>query len=169
LEHFASRDRGSRRRDAHLASRPFPFTPSVTDVFGLRSCLQQYLQEGAEAVLHRHREAARATRAGVEALGLELWAPDPADRSDTVTAVRLPDGLDERAIREHALERSGVLLSGGYGDLSGRLLRIGHMGPSAFPLSAVIAVTAAGRALRALGGRADISAGVAAAVSALDE
>jgi pyridoxamine--pyruvate transaminase len=155
-------------RDAHLASRPFPFTPSVTDVYGLRACLQQYLQEGPEAVLHRHRCAARATRAGAEALGLELWAPDPADRSDTVTAVRLPDGIDERAVREHARQRSGVLLSGGHGDLSGRLLRIGHMGPGAFPLSAVIAVTAAGRALRSLGRQADIGSSVAAAVAALD-
>jgi pyridoxamine---pyruvate transaminase len=155
-------------RDAHLASRPFPFTPSVTDVYGLHACLEQYLQEGAEAVRHRHRDAARATRAGVEALGLQLWAPDPATRSDTVTAVRLPEGADERVVREHAREQSGVLLSGGYGDLSGQLLRIGHMGPGAFPLSAVIAVTAVGRALRALGIEADIGSGVTAAVAALD-
>jgi pyridoxamine--pyruvate transaminase len=155
-------------RDAHLASRPFPFTPSVTDVYGLRACLAQYLREGAEAVRHRHRDAARATRAGVEGLGLELWAGDPASRSDTITAVRLPEGAAERAVLEHALEQSGVLLSGGYGDLSGMLLRIGHMGPSAFPLSAVIAVTAVGRALRALGVHADIGSGVTAAVAALD-
>jgi pyridoxamine--pyruvate transaminase len=155
-------------RDAHLAGRPFPFTPSVTDVYGLHACLRQYLQEGPEAVLDRHRAAARATRAGVEALGLRLWAGEPAARSDTVTAVRLPGGTDERAVRDHARERSGVLLSGGHGDLSGRLLRIGHMGPSAFSLSAVIAVTAIGRALNALGQPADIGPAVAAAVAALD-
>ena len=51
-------------RDAHLADRPFPFTPSVTDIYGLRACLEQYLGEGAEAVRRRHRTAARATRAG---------------------------------------------------------------------------------------------------------
>jgi len=155
-------------RDAHLASRPFPFTPSVTGIYGLHACLQQYLEEGAEAVRGRHQAAARATRAGVEALGLELWAPDPAARSDTATAVRLPEGTDEQAVREHARDRSGVLLSGGYRGLSGMLLRIGHMGPSAFPLSAVIAVTAAGRALRAAGTEADIGAAVTAAVAALD-
>ena len=42
-------------RHAHLADRPFPFTPSVTDIYGLRACLEQYLLEGAEAVLGRHR------------------------------------------------------------------------------------------------------------------
>jgi pyridoxamine--pyruvate transaminase len=155
-------------RGAHLASRPFPFTPSVTDVYGLHACLEQYLQEGAEAVRRRHRAAALATQAGVEALGLELWATEPAVRSDTVTAVRLPEGTTEHAVREHARERSGVSLSGGFGELSGMLLRIGHMGPGAFPLSPVIAVTAIGRALRALGVRADVGSGVSAAVAALD-
>jgi pyridoxamine--pyruvate transaminase len=155
-------------RDAHLPGKPFPFTPSVTDIYGLHACLQQYLAEGPEAVRQRHQAAARATRAAFEGLGLELWAPDPATRSDTVTTVKLPDGTDEREVRASALAQSGVLLSGGHGDLSGKLLRIGHMGPSAYPLSAVIAVTAAGRALHALGIKADIGAAVQAAVTALD-
>jgi pyridoxamine--pyruvate transaminase len=155
-------------RDAHLPGKPFPFTPSVSDVYGLHACLQQYLAEGPEAVRQRHQAAARATRAGLVALGLELWAPDPATRSDTVTTVKLPDGTDERAVREIALAQSGVLLSGGHGDLSGKLLRIGHMGPSAFPLSAVIAVVATGRALRSLGRKADIGAAAEAATAALD-
>jgi len=154
-------------RDAHLADRPFPFTPSITDIYGLRACLEQYLQEGAEAVRRRHRAAALATRAGVEALGLTLWARDPAIRSDTVTAVQVPAGVDEREVRAHARAESGVMLSGGQGDLSGVVLQIGHMGPGAYPLGPVIAVTALGRALRALGVRADIGAGVEAAVSAL--
>ena len=68
-----------------------------------------------------------------------------------------------------ALAQSGVLLSGGHGDLSGKLLRIGHMGPSAFPLSAVIAVTATGRALHALGIKADIGTAVEAALEAADQ
>jgi pyridoxamine--pyruvate transaminase len=155
-------------RDAHLPGRPFPFTPSVSDVYGLRACLEQYLAEGPEAVRQRHHAAARATRAGFSGLGLELWAPDPATRSDTVTTVKLPDGTDEREVRKIALAQSGVLLSGGHGDLSGKLLRIGHMGPGAFPLSAVLAVTAVGRALRSLGITADIGSAVEAATAALD-
>jgi pyridoxamine---pyruvate transaminase len=155
-------------RDAHLASRPFPFTPSVTDVYGLHACLEQYLHEGAEAVRRRHQAAARAARAGAEALGLSLWAREPAIRSDTITAVRVPAGIDEREVRAHARAQSGVMLSGGQGDLAGTVLQIGHMGPGAYPLSPVIAVTALGRALRALGANADIGAAVEAAVSALE-
>ena len=155
-------------RDAHLPGRPFPFTPSVTDIYGLHACLQQYLDEGAEAVRWRHQAAARAARAGAEALGLTLWARDPAVRSDTITAVRVPDGIDEREVRAHARAQSGVMLSGGQGDLAGTVLQIGHMGPGAYPLSPVIAVTALGRALRALGANADIGAAVEAAVSALE-
>ncbi len=154
-------------RDAHLASRPFPVTPSVTDIYGLRACLEQYLAVGAVAVRGRHRAAARAARAGAEALGLTLWARDPAIRSDTVTAVRMPAGVDEREVRALARAQSGVMLSGGQGDLAGTVLQIGHMGPGAYPLSPVIAVTALGRALRAVGARADIGAAVEAAVSAL--
>jgi pyridoxamine---pyruvate transaminase len=155
-------------RDAHLAGRPFPFTPSVTDINGLHACLEQYLHEGPEAVRSRHQAAARAARAGAEALGLTLWARDPAIRSDTITAVRVPAGIDEREVRAHARAQSGVMLSGGQGDLAGTVLQIGHMGPGAYPLSPVIAVTALGRALRALGANADIGAAVEAAVSALE-
>jgi pyridoxamine--pyruvate transaminase len=111
----------------------------------------------------------RAARPGAEALGLTLFASDPAARSDTVTAVRVPSGIDERAVRAQARAESGVMLSGGQGDLPGTVLQIGHMGPGAYPLSPVIAVTALGRALRALGARADIGAGVEAAVAALAE
>jgi pyridoxamine--pyruvate transaminase len=153
-------------RDAHLADRPFPFTPSVTDIYGLRACLEQYLGEGAEAVRRRHGAAARATQAGAEALGLSLWARDPAIRSDTITAVRMPDGVDERDVRAHARSESGVMLSGGQGDLARIVLQIGHMGLGAYPLGPVIGVTAVGRALRALGAQADIGAAVEAAVSA---
>ena len=116
----------------------------------------------------RHQAAARAARAGAEALGLTLWARDPAIRSDTITTVRVPAGIDEREVRAHARAQSGVMLSGGQGDLTGTVLQIGHMGPGAYPLSPVIAVTALGRALRALGADADIGAAVEAAVSALE-
>jgi pyridoxamine--pyruvate transaminase len=155
-------------RDAHLADRPFPFTPSVTDIYGLHACLEQYLAEGADAVQRRHRAAARAARAGAEALGLTLWAQDPAIRSDTVTAVRVPAGMDERDLRVHARAESGVMLSGGQGDFAGTVLQIGHMGPAAYPLSPVIALVALGRALRARGAAADTGAAVEAAVTALD-
>jgi pyridoxamine---pyruvate transaminase len=156
-------------RDAHRPDRAFPFTPPVSDIYGLRSCLQQYLAEGPEQVMARHRRAARAVRAGVRALGLSLWADEDALRADTVTAIEMPAGVDEAEVRAGARAESGVMLAGGQGPLRGRVLQIGHMGPAAYPLSPVIGLTALGRALRRLGAAADIGAGVEAALAAWDD
>ncbi len=155
-------------RDAHRVDRPFPFTPSVSDVYALHSCLARYLAEGKESVQRRHQSAARAARAGAEALGLELWAASRSICSDTVTAMRVPAGLDEQEVRARARRESGVMLSGGQGDLTGKVLRIGHMGPSAYPLSPVIALVALGRAMRGLGVKADVGGAVEAALAATD-
>jgi pyridoxamine---pyruvate transaminase len=156
-------------RDAHRPDRAFPFTPPVSDIYALRSVLQQYLAEGPENVLQRHRQAARAVRAGVRALGLSLWAAGDALRADTVTAIEMPAGIDEAEARALARAESGVMLAGGQGELRGRVLQIGHMGPAAFPMSPVIGLTALGRALRRLGAAADIGAGVEAALAAWDD
>jgi len=155
-------------KDVHLVDRPFPFTPSVSDVYALRACLEQYLAEGPAAVLLRHQSAARSVRAGAEALGLELWAADRSICSDTVTALKVPASLDEGEVRARVRAESGVMLSGGQGDLAGQVLRIGHMGPTAYPLSPVIALTALGRALRGFGVKADVGGAVEAALAALD-
>jgi pyridoxamine--pyruvate transaminase len=154
-------------RDAHRAGAPFPFTPSISDIYGLHSCLGQYLAEGPDAVQRRHAAAAAAARAGAEALGLTLWAADPAVRADTVTAVVMPAGVDESEVRARARADSGVMLSGGQGDFAGTVLQIGHLGPGAYPLSPVIARVAIGRALRRLGAAADIGAAVEAAVATM--
>jgi pyridoxamine---pyruvate transaminase len=156
-------------KDAYPADRPFPFTPSVSDVYALHACLGQYLAEGPTAVQCRHQAAARSVRAGAEALGLELWAADRSICSDTVTALKVPPPLDERELSARARAESGVMLSGGQGDLAGRVIQIGHMGPSAYPLSPVIALTALGRALRGFGVKADVGAAVETALAALDE
>jgi pyridoxamine--pyruvate transaminase len=105
----------------------------------------------------------------VQALGLNLWADEDAIRADTVTAIELPSGVDEAAVRALARAQSGVMLAGGQGELRGRVLQIGHMGPAAYPLSPVIALAALGRALRRLGAKADIGAAVEAAIAAGDD
>jgi pyridoxamine---pyruvate transaminase len=156
-------------RDAHQPDRAFPFTPSVSEIYGLRSCLLQFLAEGPENVAARHRRAAQAVRAGARALGLNLWAAEDAIRSDTMTAIELPDGVDEADVRTVARAESGVMLAGGQGALRGRVLQIGHMGPAAYPMSPVIGLTALGHALRRLGAKADVGAAVEAALAALDK
>lgn len=154
--------------NAWSRDRPFPFTPSVAELNGLDAALDLYLAEGPEAVWARHALTAAAMRAGVRAMGLSIWAASDAIASPTTTAVRTPDGIDEAALRAEVRARYGVVLSSGRGETLGKLTRIGHMGPTAQPIYAVVALTALGGALGALGHKVDVGAGVAAALAVID-
>src|SRR5580700_110596 len=156
-EHAARRD------------RPFPFTPSVAEVNGLDAALDVYLGEGPEQVWERHALTARACRAGVLAMGLKLWPVDERTASPTTTAVRIPATIDDAALRAAARARYGVVFSSGRGETLGKLVRIGHMGPTARPMYAVVALTALGGALRALGHPLEVAAGMAAALAVIDD
>ena len=152
-------------RDAGDPARPFPYTPPVSEVAGLHACLEQYLAKGPAAVWARHAATAGAVRAAVQALGLPLWPAVPATCADTVTAVQIPAGVDVASVRAIARSEAGVMFSGGQHELGGQVLQIAHMGPSAYPLSPVIAVTALGHALRRAGAHADVGAAVEAALA----
>ena len=155
-------------QDAWQRDIPFPFTPSVAEINGLDAALTRYLQEGPEQVWQRHAQTARACRAGVIAMGAELWAAHADIASPTTTAVRVPEGISDQALVKLARDRYGVMLSLGRGDTLGKLIRIGHMGPVAEPIYSVVAVAALGGALRALGAEVDVAAGMAAAQACLD-
>jgi aspartate aminotransferase-like enzyme len=103
-----------------------PWTPAVSVVFGLRVGVRRLLAEGRERTWARHAAIARAVQAGLEALGLVLVAA-PADRSQTVTAAWLPDGLEWGPFNA-AMRAKGVIVAGGQGAWVGRILRFGHMG-----------------------------------------
>ena len=148
--------------------RPFPFTPSVAEINGLDAALDLYLAEGPEAVWARHALTAAACRAGVLAMGLRLWPADAGFASPTTTAVRIPAGIEDQTLRAAVRARYGVVFSSGRGETLGKLVRIGHMGTTARPLNAVVAVGALGGALRALGHAADVGAGMAAALAVID-
>jgi pyridoxamine---pyruvate transaminase len=157
--------------DWELASRrdrPFPFTPSVAEINGLDAALDLYLAEGPEQVWARHALTAAACRAGVRALGLRLWPADERTASPTATAIRVPGTIEDAALRAAARARYGVVFSAGRGETLGKLVRIGHMGPTARPLYAIVAVTALGGAVRALGHPVDVAAGVEAALAVID-
>jgi pyridoxamine--pyruvate transaminase len=149
--------------------RPFPFTPSVSEINGLDAALDLYLTEGPEQVWARHALTAEACRAGALAMGLRLWPADARTASPTATAVRIPGTIEDAALRAAARARYGVVFSSGRGETLGKLVRIGHMGPTARPMYAVVAVTALGGALRALGHPIDVAAGVAAALGVIDD
>jgi aspartate aminotransferase-like enzyme len=103
-----------------------PWTPAIAVVYQVDEGLRLMAAEGAANVFARHEACAAATRAGIEALGFELFA-DAANRSTTVTAAGIPDGLDWKAFNGE-VKRRGVVLAGGQGKLTGKIFRVGHLG-----------------------------------------
>ncbi len=155
-------------RYAWKRTNPFPFTPSVAEINGLDAALDRYLREGPEAVWARHALTAAACRAGILALGLKLWPAREEIASATCTAVKMPDGVDAGPVIAEARARYGVMLSAGRGVTAGKLIRIGHMGPTAQPIYALAAVAAVGGAMTALGHDVDLAAGMAAVTARID-
>jgi aspartate aminotransferase-like enzyme len=112
-------------RDA-AASGQTPFTPAIAVVYQVDEGLRLMAAEGADAIFARHEACAAAARAGLVALGFELFA-DPRHASCTVTAANVPDDLDWKSFNAE-VKRRGVVLAGGQGKLTGRIFRLGHLG-----------------------------------------
>jgi aspartate aminotransferase-like enzyme len=104
-----------------------PFTPAVSLVIGLNEAVKMMLDEGVHEMIARHSRLAEATRTGVQALGLELFAP-PEGRGSAVTPVWVPEGVDGGAIVKTMKEKYGVTIAGGQEQYKGRIFRIGHLG-----------------------------------------
>ena len=114
-----------KHREAHALGET-PWTPAIAVVYQVDAGLALMEAEGAEAIFARHETCASAARAGLEALGFELFA-DPAHYSRTVTAAKVPEGFDWKAINT-AVKGEGVILAGGQGPLTGKIFRLGHLG-----------------------------------------
>jgi aspartate aminotransferase-like enzyme len=104
-----------------------PVTLPVSLVAGLDVALELILEEGLEAAFDRHVRLGRAARAGIKALGLELFSPDE-DRSAVVTAVRAPAGIDSGDVIKGVRDRFGITIANGQGELKGKIFRLGHIG-----------------------------------------
>lgn len=143
----------------------FPYTPSVSDVYALESVLLQTLDEGVANVVARHQVSARATRAAVRALGLDLWAESESISTGCCTAVTVPNGIEDAELRAVMRNRYGVMISGGFGSLAGKLFRLGHMGLSAHPTAVLAQIGVLERALLDLGLSIQAGAGVGAAIA----
>ena len=85
------------------------------------------LADGLETTFARHRALGRGCRAGIKAIGLELYSPDD-DTAAVLTGALTPDGVDAVALRLALRDRHGITIAGGHGDLVNRLFRIGHIG-----------------------------------------
>ena len=106
----------------------FPYTPATTLLYGLKESLAMLHEEGLANVFARHNRHAAATRAAVEAWGLENLALDPREYSSAVTAVLMPEGHDADVFRKITLEKYDLSLGTGLGKVKGRVFRIGHLG-----------------------------------------
>ncbi len=106
----------------------FPYTPPVGLMNGLKLSLQMLLDEGLENVFSRHHRIAEGVRLAVSAWGLELCAASPDVYSDTVSAIRTPEGFNATDIVTHAADTYGVAFGVGLGDVAGKVFRIGHLG-----------------------------------------
>jgi serine---pyruvate transaminase len=104
-----------------------PFSTAISLVRGLDVALDMILADGLEAAHERHLRLGRAARAGVKAMGLDLFSPD-ADSSSVVTAIRMPEDVDGQAIVASMREASGVTIIGGQGEQRGKIVRFGHIG-----------------------------------------
>jgi pyridoxamine--pyruvate transaminase len=155
-------------QNAWKRDQPFPFTPSIAEINGLEAAVDLYLEEGPEQVWARHGLTSAACRAGVQAMGLSLWAAQERFASPTATAVRIPPGVDAAALLKAVRANYGVLFSSGSGETEGKLVLIGHMGPNARPIYAIVAVAALGGALASIGHTVDVGAGVKAAMAVID-
>jgi len=145
----------------------FPFTPSVSEINGLDAAVVNYLEEGPENVWARHSLTAKACRAGIRAMGCELWAESESIASDTTTAVSVPAGVEDEQLRMTVRRIFGVVFSSGRGETNGKLIRIGHMGQVAQPIYSLVAITALGGALNHLGVKVDTNSGIDAAMSVI--
>lgn len=108
-----------------LESGDTPFTPAIPLVLAARAAMLLLAKEGRENVFARHQRNADATRQAVRALGLPLFAEVP---SNTLTAVRVPPGVDSGAVVKTMEQRYGVKIAGGQDRLKGKIFRLGHIG-----------------------------------------
>src|SRR5574341_425089 len=106
----------------------YPYTPATTLLFGLEEALRMLNEEGLPRVFARHARLAEACRRAVRALGLEILCKNPAEHSNTLTAVVLSPGFDSDELIRHAYRRLELSLGVGLGAVKGKVFRIGHLG-----------------------------------------
>jgi aspartate aminotransferase-like enzyme len=137
-----------------------PYTPSVSLMYAMREALNVIMEEGLEARIKRHQLAATATRNGIKAIGLELFADEDVS-STTVTAIKMPEGVTDKDMRGTMRDKYGIVLAGGQDHLKGNVFRIGHMGNVTYR-DIVVTMSALEMTLKELGLDVCLGNGVAA-------
>ncbi|MCF3594884.1 aminotransferase class V-fold PLP-dependent enzyme [Rhodobacteraceae bacterium LMO-12] len=144
------------------ANNAYPYTPSVGLLNGLNESCKLLLDEGLENVFARHHRIAEGVRAAVQAWGLGLCAQSPDLYSDTVSAIRTPEGFNATDIVTHAADAYGVAFGVGLGEVAGKVFRIGHLG-SLTDVMTLSGIASAEMCMADLGLDITLGSGVAAA------
>jgi serine---pyruvate transaminase len=146
------------RERAKQSKNTTAYTPAISLVIGLQAVLRMMRDEGLEALFARHDQNARAARAGLQALGLSLFAERPAN---SVTSAVFPESVSAPDVVKRMRDTYGVTVAGGQEMLKPRLIRVGHLGY--YDRSdMLIAISALELALRDVGFSLQSGAGVAA-------
>lgn len=152
--------------EEYWLNRKYHHTMSASLVYALREALLMIDEEGLEARWARHERHHRVLAAGLEGLGLSLLPPG-GERLWTLNAVRVPDGVDEAAVRRLLLEGFNLEVGAGLGPLAGKIWRVGLMGAGSMPQTVLLFLAALEAALAAHGYRVPPGGGTAAATAAL--
>jgi alanine-glyoxylate transaminase/serine-glyoxylate transaminase/serine-pyruvate transaminase len=111
-------------------TRAYHHTSPISMTYALREALRMVIEEGMENRIQRHGRVASALRAGLESMGIGLLA-DEGHRLNPLTAVVVPEGVDDATVRRKLLDDYNIEIGGGFGELRGKIWRIGLMGESA--------------------------------------
>ena len=130
------------------SGRTYHHTPPVTMIAGLEAGLQRILAEGLDTVQARHRAAGAALQAGLQEMGLELFAAE-GQRLPSLTTVKVPDGVHSAAVRHYLLEHFSIEIGSGAGKYASSIWRIGLMGPNANAASVTLVLGALKEAISA--------------------
>lgn len=136
-----------------------PYTPAVTLLTALQYALNHICAEGIHNTIARHKHLALATRSAIKALGLPLFAASPAN---TLTSIRLPEEIDGKAFINLMRDKYGITYAGGQSQLSGKIVRIAHLGWMN-ENDVIVAISAFERGLAEMGYNILLGAGVTAA------
>ena len=130
--------------------RKYHHTISAPLVYAVREALTVVEEEGLDERWARHERNHRALTAGLEALGLSLLPP-AGERLWTLNAVKVPEGVDEAAVRRRLLDEFSIEIGAGLGPLAGRIWRVGLMGAGSTLANVLLFLTALERVLSASG------------------
>jgi serine---pyruvate transaminase len=142
-----------------IPEKETPYTPAVTLVVSMAEALRQIKEEGLENIWARHAWLAQATREGVKAMGLTLFAQTPCN---VLTSINVPAGVDGKKIIKRLREEYGVSIAGGQVALEGKIVRLAHMGYMG-RFDVIIGLAALEMILFDMGAKIELGKGVAAA------